>query len=226
MTTNQATTSTIDKIKKLFAQANHQNTTDTEAEVFRQKAFELMMKHGVTEDEIRAKADTFTVVQKRIKLKTTTWREDVVLGGIVARANGAFHLYTAYTSWGGAWIIFAGPADTVEVCEFMFNMLLAQRALASRRRKNKRETQREFASGFNVGVNKTFHQAVKQSDGSLLPALQSMRDRIAAMVAHKKGSGLTTAQAGAQGYAAGLTADSGIRQRVESVTQRGIGAGS
>lgn len=214
-----------EKVKKLLAQAKHPNTSDTEAETFRQKAFEIMMREGLTEADVKDH-DEFKVVSKTIKLKSTTWREDVILAGIVARANAAVTRYMAYDSYrGGAFINFYGEADQIEMCELMFASLILQRALAARRRPGN-EKQREFASGFNVGLQTTFRRAqttIETERGSLLPELKSRQDRINEEIGKGRTGRISQAAVGLAGLSAGLTADSGIFKRLNTVGPKAIG---
>lgn len=221
-----------EKVKKLLAMANDKSATEAEAESFRQKAFEIMMREGISEDDVIDK-DRFKVESKRLKLKSTAWREDVVLAGIVARANGAVIRYQAYqsgyldTSRNGAYAVFYGLQDQIDMCEMMFSSLIAQRGVAIRKRQNKYETPREFASGFNAGLQMTFKRAaakVENEVGSILPILKSMRDRINAELSKTCSGRMTTARPGQEGVAAGLAADAGLHGRLSNSASRGLNA--
>src|SRR4051812_11936285 len=106
--TNQ---STIEKVRALLAKADR-SEFEAEASLFREKAFEIMMREGISERDIAdANSDSFTVETKWIKLPSTVWRELQHLGVVVAEINGAVLRAKAYDSRSGAFAVFYGTAS-------------------------------------------------------------------------------------------------------------------
>lgn len=220
------TSPTRDRIRALLAKAES-TEFQAEADAFLAKAFELMAREGLTEADIKD-TEIFKVESRRINLKSTTWREDQMLGGVVAKSIGCVSRVRSYGASAPAQIVFYGTRAQIDAAELMFTSLLLQRARASRRRP-RRETQREFASGFAMGVYKALERATKdveqEAPGTGL-ALRSMEQRIEDEV----NGGRPTRQArtraarpGDAGYSAGLTADAGMRARLQSQGPKAIG---
>ena len=226
MTTTSDTPSPfLDKIRKLLAKASA-TPHAAEAEAFRAKAFELMMREGISESELKAKADEFRVETRSIKLRSTTWREDILLAATVANTLGCVVRYTAYAPGTGARAFFYGSPIQIEAAEQTLNMLLLQRDRASRRRPAY-ESQREFASGFTLGVSRSLRDARKEvadADASLLPALQDAQKRIEDQLEKARKGNIRPAGAGAAGISAGATADTGLRSRLEDGARKALGA--
>lgn len=214
----------IDKIRKLMAKADGTSNA-AEAEAFRAKALELMMREGISEALIRD-SDQFKVERHSVKLRSTTWREDIIMSTYVAKAVGCVIRYSAYRSGYGAHSVFFGTRPQVEAAEAMLQQLMLQRDRASRKRPS-HESQRGFASGFAVGVGRSLAEATKEvskDDANILPVLQSMQDRIEAELDSARSGRMRPASPTQSGIRAGMSADTGMRSRLEQSSRRAIGS--
>lgn len=224
MNATTATNPVLDKIKALLAKAEA-TTFEAEAELFRTKAFDLMMREGFTEKDLR-EVDSSKFVSKRIKLKSTTWREDIYLLMTCADANGLVLRMQQYDArQGGAFGFLYGPAHLIEQAELMFVMLHVQCVSACRRR-NKYETQNEFHAGFALGVKHNLASAIadvaKDAPGVGL-VLKSLHDQIEDKIGSGRASRMRAAAPGSQGLSAGATADANMRARVAASGRKAIG---
>ena len=214
----------IDKIRKLMAKADG-TTNAAEAEAFRAKAMEMMLREGISEALIRD-VDTFKVESNNIKLRSTTWREDIMMSAHVAKSIGCVTRYSAYQPGHGARSHFYGTRPQIEAAAAMMEQLMLQRDRASRKRPS-HESQREFASGFALGVSRSLAEAtaeVVKNDASLLPVLKSMVDKINEHLSAAGKGRMSPARPGAAGIAAGRAADTGMRARLEQNARRAIGS--
>jgi hypothetical protein len=126
-----------DRVRKLLAQASHHNTSDEESQVFFEKAYRLMEEYGLEEAALRD-ADPLNdpLVQKKIKLSSSTWRSDITLGAFVARLTDTAMLRQSYVSGYGAFVHFYGRASNVGRAEQLFLSLVAQANVAAARHRH------------------------------------------------------------------------------------------
>lgn len=206
-------TTTTDKIRALLAKADSSPYPD-EADAFRTKAMSIMMREGLTEDDVAdSKSEQFEVVKKYVHVASTIWREAIQLAVVVGEANGAVVRMQAYAPKRPAAAVFCGTAAQVELCEVMFTSLILQLAHASRRR-TKREDARQFAMGFALGVMANLREAKRtvenDAPGTGL-VLVSMKQRIEEAMDPGRASKVRTARASQAGYRAGLAANTSTR---------------
>jgi hypothetical protein len=225
MTNTTETNPKLAKIKALMNKANNAGCTDAEASAFRAKVFEMMMREGFTEKDLR-EVDSTKFISKSVKLLSTTWREDIHLAMSCGDSVGIMTLMKAYdANRGGAYAVFRGPANLIEQAELAFIMLLAQCKTASRKRP-KNESQRSFHAGFAAAVKRNVASALKDVEADMPGTglvLLSLYEQIRDSVGKTRQSNTRSANAGAAGYRAGMTADTNMRQRVAASGRIAIG---
>lgn len=117
----------IDKIVKLLALSEGTNHTE-EADTARQKAAELMAKHNLTYSELESKTQGF-IQTERIQTTKSPEKFDMVLINVIAKFNGVCFL-TRVTDYAKARFIYIGTEQDIEACEYMVDMVKAQRKVA------------------------------------------------------------------------------------------------
>ncbi|MGW5267166.1 DUF2786 domain-containing protein [Rhodococcus sp. NPDC003994] len=128
MTASTASTSVLDKIRKLFAKADSVAGTP-EAEIFNAKAFELLAKYGVDEAEARQQAGDgpAEIVHETMDFAGKHVGVQADLAGCIVRGLGG----TAILH--GSVLLIFGTAATLERTRILFAMLQPQMLAGGRK---------------------------------------------------------------------------------------------